>query len=200
MHEETSTEELKQRLAIIESMMAEGRLTTQKWGWSFLLWGVAYYIAIAWSESGHGTWAWPITMGAAALLTAVAARLSAKDRARTTLSRAVSSIWLAFGITVFLLFVALGVSGRLADARVFIAVLSAILGMANGASAYLFGWRVQLGCAVLWWITAVVTCFLSEDRALLAFLVAIFFCQIVFGAYGMLEDRRARTHLGAVHA
>ena len=41
--------ELKDRLSLIETMIAEGRRTTESWGWTFVLWGVAYYVAIAWT-------------------------------------------------------------------------------------------------------------------------------------------------------
>ncbi len=44
--------ELKDRLNLIETMIAEGRRTTESWGWVFVLWGVAYYVAIAWSAWG----------------------------------------------------------------------------------------------------------------------------------------------------
>ena len=44
--------ELKDRLNLIETMIAEGRRTTESWGWTFVLWGVAYYIAIAWAILG----------------------------------------------------------------------------------------------------------------------------------------------------
>jgi hypothetical protein len=52
-----------------------------------------------------------------------------------SLGRAIGSIWIALGISMFALFLALGLSGRLIDQHLFVAVLSAILGMANGASA-----------------------------------------------------------------
>ena len=45
--------ELKDRLKLIESMMAEGRRSTESWGWSFVLWGVAYYVATAWATWGQ---------------------------------------------------------------------------------------------------------------------------------------------------
>ena len=47
-------QELKDRLSLIENMIAEGRRTTSSWGWVFVLWGVAYYVAIAWSTWGLG--------------------------------------------------------------------------------------------------------------------------------------------------
>ena len=48
-------------------MIAEGRRTTESWGWTFVLWGVAYYVAIAWAALGHSTLAWPVTMIAAGI-------------------------------------------------------------------------------------------------------------------------------------
>ena len=33
--------EIGERIALIESMMREGRRRTEYWGWNFLLWGVA---------------------------------------------------------------------------------------------------------------------------------------------------------------
>ena len=44
--------ELKDRLNLIETMIAEGRRTTESWGWVFVLWGLAYYVAIAWDIWG----------------------------------------------------------------------------------------------------------------------------------------------------
>ena len=49
MPDHTTEQELNDRLALIERMIAEGRRTTESWGWTFVLWGVVYYVAIAWS-------------------------------------------------------------------------------------------------------------------------------------------------------
>jgi hypothetical protein len=45
----------------------------------------------------------------------------------------------------------------------------------------------------------VVACFASEAKTGIAFLAAIFFCQIVFGIYAMMCESR-RRNLGATHA
>ena len=63
-------QELKDRLSLIESMISEGRRSTESWGWMFVFWGVAYYIAIAWATWGHSSLAWPVTMIVASLLAA----------------------------------------------------------------------------------------------------------------------------------
>ena len=83
--------------------------------------------------------------------------------------------------------------------RSFVAVISAILGMANGASALILRWKVQFACAGVWWVAAVTTCFGTDAQSLSVFLVAIFLCQIVFGIYGMIAEARQRKQRGPAH-
>src|SRR5215469_4905972 len=186
MQGDTTEQELKERLNLIERMVAEGRRTTESWGWTFVLWGVAYYLAIAWSVWGRSVWAWPTIILIAVIATVVVASLKTGHHPHTTLGRAIGSIWIALGISMFLLFLAAGLTGRLTDRHLFLAVMSAILGMANGASALILRWKVQLGCAAVWWAAAIATCFGSDTQSIIVFLVAIFLGQIVFGIYGMI--------------
>ncbi len=199
MQNQITEQELKDRLSLIESMMAEGRRTTESWGWTFVLWGVAFYVAIAWSGWNHSAWAWPVTMLVAVVLSVA---LSSKERKHleTMLGRAVGSIWAALGISMFVLFLALGLSGRLTDPHLFPAAVSAILGMANGASALILRWKVQLWCAVVWWAAAVASCFGSDVQTSIVFLVAIFLCQIVFGIYCAIAEAQGHKRRGPVHA
>jgi hypothetical protein len=200
MLDHTTEQELKDRLSLIESMIAEGRRKTESWGWTFVLWGVVYYLAIAWSAWGHSAWAWPVTVVIATIVTVVVASLKGGKHPETTLGRAIGSIWLALGISMFLLFLALGLSGRLTDQHLFVAVISAILGMANGASALILRWKAQFACAVVWWLTAVATCFGTDAQSTIVFLVAIFLCQIVFGIYGMIAGEQESKPRGPSHA
>jgi hypothetical protein len=185
--------ELKDRLNLIESMIAEGRRTTESWGWTFVLWGVAYYVAIAWSAWGQHSslaWlAWPVTMVAASVLTGVFASRQKRSRPKTTLGRAMSSIWIAMGVSMFIVTMCLAISGRY-DLHVFVAIIGAMLGMANATSSLILKWKMQFACAVVWWAAAVVACFTSEVETGIAFLAALFFCQIVFGVYGMIRESR----------
>jgi len=198
MQDDSTEQELEERLSLIERMIAAGRKNTERWGWTFVVWGVAYYVAIAWSEWGHSAWAWPATMGIGAIVTALVVSMKAGNHPGTTLGRAIGSIWIASGISMFLLFPALGLSGRLLDQHLLVAVMSAMLGMANGASALILRWRVQLACAVVWWVAAVAACFGTEAQSTMIFLAAIFLCQIVFGIYGVIAEARQRR--GSVHA
>lgn len=192
-------QELKDRLSLIETMIAEGRRTTESWGWVFVLWGLAYYVAIAWAAWGRTYLAWPVTMIAAFALTAALAARKRAIHPRTNMSRAIGSVWIAMGISMFVLFMSLGFSGRLTDPHGFVAIATAMLGTANATSSMILKWKMQFACAVVWWAAAVASCFGSKTQLWGVFLVAIFFCQIVFGIYGMIMEARRRNQ-GATHA
>jgi uncharacterized membrane protein len=197
--ENQTRQDLTERLDLIENMLAEGRRKTESWGWTFVLWGIAYYVAIAWSTWGQtiSLWgsrdlAWPVTMIAAFILTMVIGIRRGKGRPNTTIGRAIISIWKCVGISMLLIFPALSIAGRL-DVHAFGALVAAMLGIANGASGLILQWKAQFACAIVWWIAAVLSCFGSDTQLAIVFLSALFLCQIVFGIYAMtLEARRNR--------
>lgn len=191
MQEEMSTRDLQERLALIEGMIAEGRRRTEGWGWTFVLWGMAYYVAIAWATWGHSTLAWPVTMIAACVLTGIIASRVGRREPETTLGRAMLAIWVAMGISLFTCLFALGMSGRY-ELHVFVVIIGGALGTANATSSILLKWRMQFACALVWWAAAVAACFTSDAQTSVVFLVAIFFCGIVFGGYAMIGDARRR--------
>ena len=202
-------QDLKDRLSLIENMIAEGRRSTESYAWTFILWGVAYYVAIAWSTWGFGwaIWAnnyvaWPVTMMSAFLLTwflAIRKRIGKTGKQpATTAGRAIASIWIAMGISMFILLYSLGVSGK-GNQQVFVAVIAAMLGTSNAASSMLLKWKQQFACALVWWAAAVASCFGTVEQSTIALVVAIFFCQIVFGIYGMVCEARLRKQRGGSH-
>ena len=210
-------QELASRLSLIETMIAEGRQKTESWGWTFVLWGVAYFAAIIfanlgapvneWSTWGHHTLAWPITMMSTLALMYTYIGLNASRRTKqpeTTIGRAIYSMWIAMGVSMMIFFTAAGFSGRL-DEHIYIAVISAMLGTTNFASSLILKWRPQFLSALVWWAAAVAACFGSVTQSMVVFLIAIFFGQIVFGAYGMISEARQReaqatSASGAAHA
>ncbi len=204
MQDEMSTGDLTERLALIESMIAEGRRTVERWGWTFLLWGVAFSVAIVWATRGQSlsVWgrsdlAWPVTMLAAFALTLGIGFVKGKGQPGTAVGRAILSLWTCVGISMLLLFPALSIAGRL-DEHVFVALVAVMLGLANGASGIILKWRMQFVAAVIWWATAVAACFCSGVHVTELFLTAIFLCQILFGLYAMGLEWRRRLP-GEVH-
>lgn len=206
MADEGSTQDVRERLQLIESMIAEGRRQTERWGWTFLLWGIAFYVAVGWSSWrgvvslwGSATWAWPVTMVAAFVLTVIIARRRGRGESITTAAFATGAIWICAGTSMLLVFPALGFTGRL-DPHSFVALVGAILAIANGASGMIYKWRAQIACAVIWWATAILACFGSAAQVTAVFLAAIFFCQILFGIYAMILESRRRSRVGVTHA
>ena len=212
MSDETSKQDLSERLGLIESMIAEGRRSTTRWAWTIVLWGVAFYVAIAWSSGflGGPIWgqhymAWPVTMVGTWLLSwGLATRMRQNAKApMTTMKRAIISIWTAMGISMFALLLPMGLSGR-ADQQVCVAVVVTLLGTANAASGFLLKWKAQIACAIVWWLAATASLFGTVTQSSIAFLVAIFFCQIVFGIYAMIlesrEASREQRRQGAANA
>jgi hypothetical protein len=200
MEDQMSTHDLKERLALIEEMIAEGRRTTESWGWIFVLWGIAYYAAILGGGLIRNLMVWPATMIGACVLTGVlVASRSGHRQANTTIGRAIGSVWVAAGISMFIVFLSLGTSGRI-DQHIMVAVLGAMLGSANAASAMILKWKLQFACAIVWWACAVFACFGKSTAVTIVFLTAIFICQIVFGIYAMMMDARQRRASGVSHA
>jgi fatty acid desaturase len=189
-------QELKERLNLIETMIAEGRRTTESWGWTFVLWGVAYYVAIAWGTLGQSNLAWPVTMIVTAILNGLLSSRVSRRHPETTIGRAMVAIWLGMGISIFVLMLSLGASGRL-DVHVSAAIVGAMLGTANCTSSIILKWKTQFACAVVWWAAGIAACFTSDNVTSMIFLAAIFFCQIVFGIYGMIAEARKQKAMGA---
>ena len=209
MSESVSTQELQERLDLIQTMIAEGRRKTESWGWTFVLWGVAYLVAIVWSGWARilipmavpvgSRWAWMATMFSTAALTLLIGSRMGRTEVQSTLARTVSSVWIGMGVSMLVIFPALGFSGRL-DTHTFVALVATMLGGINAASALILRWRLQFFCAVIWWLTSAAACFGSERQLLAVFLIALFFCQIVFGLYTMVHDHQARKRCEVRHA
>ena len=192
--------ELVERLKLIENMIAEGRCRQENWGWMFVVWGVAYYVAFFWSWLGEFEYAWPVTMLATAVLTSVLSRRKRGSRTTTTLGHAVGSIWTATGLSLFVVLCAMGYSGRSSNGHAMVAAFAGMLGLANAACSFTLRWRTQFFCALLWWAAAVAACYASAAVLLTVFLVAVFFGQIVFGGAMMLAEMRRSKADGADHA
>ena len=66
------------------------------------------------------------------------------------MGRAIGAMWMAMGISLFVLLMSLGFSGR-ADRMCSWQSSAAMLGMANAASSIILKWKMQFACAVVWW-------------------------------------------------
>ena len=189
--QETQTE-LLSRLDLIETMLREGRSRTEYWGWVFVLWGAAYLIAIGWSySSAMPQLAWPVTMTAAGILTVILAIRKKRAKAQTPIARAISGIWTVVGTAIFTFCFAVAASGHM-EAHSYIAAVELLIGVANCASCIILRWRVQFFVAVLWWGSAIATCFVSQQAIIMILLADTVLGFLGFGAYLMYCERRDR--------
>ena len=197
----TTRDDLLQRVALMEAMIAEGRDSTQRYGWVFVAWGVCYITAVLWGSLGpHPGWAWPICL--AVTIPAVNIGLWRQGKAAasrgpiSSMSRTLGAVWMAFGAGIMLFVGAVAASHHFDDVM-FVSVICFFLGTVNVTSAAIYRWRVQGLAGAIWWAAGVFALFASPNGAGIAFLVATFLSQIVFGFYLMaLENRRAsrQTH------
>lgn len=198
MDTQNNNQELTERLKLIESMIAEGRRSTRHWGWTFVLWGVAYLVATAWASWTMSWAAWPVTMTVAGVLTWVIASRTTRGYPETALGRAIGAVWTAMGCSLMVILVCLSVAGHY-DGHVFVAVVGAMLATAHATSAIMLKWKAQLWCALVWLAAGVAACFGSDQVVAIAFLGATFLGQIVFGIYAMILEARDRKPSGAVN-
>ncbi|MGH9646857.1 MAG: hypothetical protein ACRD4E_08590, partial [Bryobacteraceae bacterium] len=130
---EPNQAELMDRLALIERMVAEGRRSTERWGWVFLLWGAGPAIAILWAA--RWPWAWPVTAIACIAINGLGIRRARKwkPRSGTTPMRSIGAIWRCAAISLAVLTVGALYSG-VAGHPMFFAALFALPAIAHGAS------------------------------------------------------------------
>jgi hypothetical protein len=187
--------ELSERIVLIESMMREGRRRTEYWGWNFLLWGVAYIVAVAWSSflnSGRML-AWPVTMFAAAGFTLAIGRKRMRHEPKTERSRALGSIWMAMGCGIFVFAFPAAYSGHI-EAHSFMAAIEAMLGIAHVAAGATLRWTAQIVVGTVWWAAAIASCIVpTANDVAIAFLVGVLVCNIGFGIYLMIRESRDKA-------
>ena len=184
--------EIAERLRLIEQMIGEGRRTTGKWGWMWVLWGAAYLLASGWSVLDKSGMPWAVTMPVAAVLSSILAKRNRQPGVASAISRAMTGIWSGVGIAMLLVLFSLSFSGHY-QIHTFLAIIGGMLGVANFASSVILRWPAQLFCALVWWLAAAGGCFLSAEQAGWVFLAAIFLAQIVFGIYVMATEGRQRA-------
>jgi hypothetical protein len=196
-------QEIAERLRLIESMMTAGRRSTEYWGWSFLVWGIAYLVAMAWAsllpQAGGRSLAWPVTMIFAALLTAAVAKRRTRHQPRTDRSRFIRAVWSTVGCGIFLFAFTVAYS-RHAEPHVLMAGIETLLGVAHIASGAMLRWKTQMAVGGLWWAAAVASCWVSDMGIAIVFLAATLVCTIGFGIYLMVRESRdkARARLAEV--
>jgi hypothetical protein len=203
MNELESQAELISRIDLIEAMVQEGRRKIEYWGWTQVLWGTAYLIAIGWAyQSGNSALPWGVTMIAATIVTIVVSLRKKRAGPSTANSRAVGAIWIAVGSALFLYGFSVGASGH-AEIHAYMAAIEILLGVANFSGGLILRWRAPRIVGIVWWAAAVATAFVPALWVIPILVAATLIGMIGFGFYLMIRERterRRRMLDGASHA
>jgi len=130
-------------------------------------------------------------MIAAVIVTIATSASRKRDHRQTTVSRSLGAVWAAMGTAIFLYCFSTGASGHF-EIHTFLAAVEAFLGLANCASALILRWRLQFLVALVWWVSAVATCFASAAMVMPILIADTLLCLIGFGLYLMYCERRDR--------
>lgn len=185
---------MQARLQLIESMIQEGRKSTDYWGWTFLLWGIAYFIAIGWTYYlPHPQYGWPIVMTATFVAGALIGRWKHRHHTqpKTAQSRALAGIWCATAAAIFLFAFSGAISGH-SEPHIFLCGIEILIGLANAASAFILRWRLQFLVALVWWGCGVASCFVAADHLIPVLIVGTLIGNIGFGLYLMHRESTDR--------
>ena len=202
-HQSTDRDELLQRVALMETMIAEGRRSTARFGWIFVLWGLADIFGMGWQIYRPSYWVWPVAIGGAVILQFIGIALRRKKGqwSSTTLkSRSISAAWSMMGVATSLYCFTAMFSGHPFGAA-YIAAIFMFVGLAHATSAMILRWGVQGFVAAIWWAGGVACFFVRSDMCFLyIFLAEMLFGMVFFGLYAMWLERRRATDQVQQHA
>lgn len=189
----TTRDDLVQRIALMETMIAEGRQSTARFGWIFVFWGLVDVAGVGWEVlQPNFRWIWPITVSAGFVLQFIGLALrrnSGNVCGKSIQSRSIAAIWSMMGLTI-LLYVAAAIVQHKAWQTAYIAAILMFVGMAHATSAIILRWRAQGFVAAVWWAGGIATYFIPRNYFLTLFVAEMVFGMILFGMYAMWLDRR----------
>jgi len=198
----TTRDDLVQRVALMEAMIAEGRRSTARFGWIFVMWGLVYFAAIGWSYYlPYKYWAWPVCAGVA-ILAGIVVKMRQKRAGNSSgniRSRSIESVWQGMG-TGIILYVGAAIASHHAGSVAYVAAILFFIGLAHAISAMILRWGVQAAVAAIWWMGGIAVFFVTPEQSIVLFLVASFFGMILFGLYAMWLERQPSTALRQNHA
>jgi hypothetical protein len=203
----TTRDDLVQRVALMEEMIAEGRRSTVRFGWIFVLWGLIDLAPIGWQLAvPHSDWVdiwrWPIAIacGFAIQILVMAIRRRRSGVVCSSMrGRSISAVWAMMGLTAMLYFAGAMVAHK-SGPIAFTAAMLMFVGMAHGTSAMILRWRAQGIVACVWWIGGVALFFLSNRYWLQVFVGEMCFGMIGFGLYAMWLERQNSSAEGQTNA
>ena len=191
-----TNEELAQRIDIVETMIAEGKRHTERWGWLFVLWGIGQLGALARSRTvpESAEVAWQVSVVACALVTVgwVARMALQQRRGKATLvGRALGALWWATGVALALMLSEpkLAEAGGGSGHGIHLGTAFALLGAAHAISGVILQWKLQVAIGLTYWVAAVAAMLAPSNSIWLTGVTAVL--GVAFGVYIMVVKERA---------
>jgi hypothetical protein len=196
----TTRDELVQRVALMEAMIAEGRQSTARWGWVFVMWGLIYFAAMAWVVFlPFKEWAWPVCIAVGIVVSVVKGR-QRRSKGENQRSRSLAAVWQIFSAGITLYVIGAIASGHGTQSAYYAAIMF-FIGLAHGTSARILRWGAQGMAAAVWCAGGLAMFFFTtQDEILAIFLIATFFGMILFGLYAVWLERRRAAGMVQAHA
>jgi hypothetical protein len=199
----TTRDDLLQRVALMELMIAEGRQSTVRFGWIFVWWGLVDLFGMGWQVLRPSYWVWPVTIGSGLLFQFVVIawrRRSGTWCSATVKSRSISAVWCMMGVATSL-YCFTAIFSHHTDGVAYIGAVFMFVGLAHATSAIILRWGVQGFVAGVWWAGGVACFFVpSENDLLLIFVAEMLFGMVFFGLYSMWLERQRRSAQVQQHA
>lgn len=193
---DVSRDDLLQRVALMETMIAEGRRMTARFGWVFVLWGVVNLVGIVLQYTHErSNWVWPVTLGVGIVLQSVGIAMCKRSSpvcGYSTQTRSISAVWMMMGCAAMFYFAGAMLSHHTWQVS-YLGGMLMIIGLAHAISAMILRWRVQGLVAALWWVGGFATFFVPSSYRLGIFTAEMFFGFLCFGLYAMMLDRKASS-------
>jgi hypothetical protein len=195
----TTRDDLVQRIALMEAMIAEGRQYTGRNSWIFVVWGVVDLIAISWQyyfRHFGGRWAWPICLFVGVILTFGGKMLQRRGQgySKNDECARVMSVWGMMGLALGI-YVASGILTHFDWQYSYMAAILMMIGMAHAISAMILHWRMQGLAAAIYWAGGVAILAFNSGKATTAiWLFEMGIVMIVFGLYATrVEPNHSRA-------
>jgi hypothetical protein len=188
----TTRDDLVKRIELMETMIAEGRQSTTRCGWIFVLWGFVCLAGMGWEWLRPSYWIWPTVLASGFVLLFLGRTLQKTGpvRCANMQDKSIAAVWSMMGLAI-MLYVAAAMVRHLTWQYSYIAAIFMIVGLAHAISAVILRWRVQGVVAGLWWAGGIAMFFArSSNDIFIIFPLEMFFGMVLFGLYAMMLDRR----------
>jgi len=149
-------DDLVQRVALMEAMIAEGRQCTARFGWCFVLWGVIDICAMGWQYlQPTSYWAWPVSIAIGVILQFTGIAVLRRKSGIACGKNARAAAFRRYGddgsYREHSTLLPRWRKTRRGRSRFFAAMMM-FVGMAHGTSALILRWRAQGLVAGCWWV------------------------------------------------